>query len=113
MLCFVMKSSRQQTLKCDWLFFGLEHWCVTDDCDQDVSASDADLPNETAFTTVQGPVDAFAHEITWQASMHVFSVTGPSCTFELSKRRMHAVHRMIGSSLPTEINSFTRMLQDR
>ena len=113
---YVMLSSRQQTLKCDWLFFGLEHWCVTDDCNQDVSASDADLLNETAFTPVQEPVDTCAHEITWQASMHDFlctCTTVPSCTFELSKRRTHAVHRMIGSSLPTEISSFTKMLQDR
>ncbi len=89
---------------------------MTDDCDQDAYASDANLPNDTAFTPVQGPVDACAHETTWQASMHDFMCTctaRPSCTFELSKSRTHAVHRMIGSSLPTEINSFTRVLQDR
>ena len=45
--------------------------------------------------------------------MHDFMctcTTGPSRTFELSKSRTYAVHAMIGSSLPSEVNEFTRVL---
>lgn len=37
---------------------------MTDDCDHDANASAADLLNENACVTVQGPVRHCTHEVT-------------------------------------------------